>query len=134
MSTVSAILLKDNKILTVKRKKEPWKGVYGLPGGHIEKGEDEIGALKRETKEETGFDIEAGKSDFIGIGILKYHSKKYKVSFYKAKIIGGRRKAQKEEIQEIKWFDIEGFIRNLKEYSFSSGELRVISKFIWRAE
>jgi len=33
---VSAIITKGNKILLIKRGKEPWKGMNGTPGGKIE--------------------------------------------------------------------------------------------------
>lgn len=38
-------------------KSDKWKGMYVMPGGHIELGERIEEALKREIKEETGLDI-----------------------------------------------------------------------------
>lgn len=35
-----------------------WHGKYGVPGGHIEMGESAVDAARRETKEETGLDVE----------------------------------------------------------------------------
>lgn len=52
-NVVSLISIKNNKILAVKRKKEPYKGLYWLPWWHIEEWETQIEALKREIKEET---------------------------------------------------------------------------------
>jgi len=63
---VNAIILKDDKVLTVKRNQQPWRGMYWLPGGHVENDEENIDALKREIKEELGFDIEVKESDFVG--------------------------------------------------------------------
>lgn len=47
---------KDNKYLLQDRLKKDWKG-FVLPGGHVEKGESIVEAVKREIKEETGLDI-----------------------------------------------------------------------------
>jgi ADP-ribose pyrophosphatase YjhB (NUDIX family) len=45
--------IQNDKILAVKRKKDPYKGLYWLPWWHIEEWETQIEALKREVKEET---------------------------------------------------------------------------------
>lgn len=41
-------------ILMCKRRKNPYKGLYNLVGGKIEKGEDGLSAAYRELQEETG--------------------------------------------------------------------------------
>ena len=43
-----------DKVLMCKRHKEPYKGLYNLVGGKIEKGEDGLTAAYRELREETG--------------------------------------------------------------------------------
>ena len=55
--TVDGILVENYKILLIKRKKEPWKGYYALPGGFVEYGETCESAIVREFKEETGLDV-----------------------------------------------------------------------------
>lgn len=57
LSTSSAIIGKDNKILLIQRENEPYKGRWCFPGGKIKEGEDYLTATKREVKEETGCDI-----------------------------------------------------------------------------
>src|SRR3989344_6711533 len=54
------VLIADEKkgILLIKRKTEPFKGKYVLPGGMVEYGETVEKAATREAKEETGLDVE----------------------------------------------------------------------------
>ena len=52
--TATLICPRNNEILLVKRAVDPGKGLLGLPGGFIEKGESPETAAKRELKEETG--------------------------------------------------------------------------------
>jgi len=54
----TAVLVKDNKFLILKRKKGIHANKWSFPGGKVKKGEDLIKALKREVKEETNLDIE----------------------------------------------------------------------------
>ena len=58
-SAVHMIIWKDNKILVQKRKgSKLWPGYYALPAGHIDEGENQYDALKREAKEELGIEID----------------------------------------------------------------------------
>ena len=54
--TATLICPRNNEILLVKRAADPGRGLLGLPGGFIEKGESTEAAAKRELKEETGLD------------------------------------------------------------------------------
>jgi ADP-ribose pyrophosphatase YjhB (NUDIX family) len=53
----NVVILKDGKILLLKRATEPYKGYWCLPGGYIDYGETPEEAVIRETKEEAGLDI-----------------------------------------------------------------------------
>lgn len=48
--------INGNELLLCKRVKDPYKGLYNLVGGKIEKNEDGFIAAYRELKEETGID------------------------------------------------------------------------------
>jgi len=52
--TTDGIILKDKQILLIKRKNEPFKGKWALPGGFVEYGEKTEDAVIREASEETG--------------------------------------------------------------------------------
>jgi 8-oxo-dGTP diphosphatase len=55
---VSAAIIRDGKVLIVRRAQPPAKGVYTLPGGGVEVGESLTGAVVREVREETGLAVE----------------------------------------------------------------------------
>ncbi|MBI2232305.1 MAG: NUDIX hydrolase [Candidatus Aenigmarchaeota archaeon] len=57
LPVVDVIILHENSIALVKRKKQPFKGMWALPGGFIEYGEEPYRAAIREAKEETGLNI-----------------------------------------------------------------------------
>ena len=48
-----AVVLRDNHVLLIQRKNEPDAGLWGFPGGHIERGETGLIAAARELREET---------------------------------------------------------------------------------
>jgi 8-oxo-dGTP diphosphatase len=54
---VGAVILDGDKILLEKRKNEPSKGKWSVPGGLVELGEDVEQAVIREVKEETGLEV-----------------------------------------------------------------------------
>ena len=55
---VGVLVVEEKKILLVKREKDPGKGRWSIPGGLLEVGELLEDGAKRETKEETGLDVE----------------------------------------------------------------------------
>ncbi len=51
---VGAVVMKENKILLVRRRFDPSAGRWAIPGGHVEEGEKLEEAVVRELLEETG--------------------------------------------------------------------------------
>lgn len=58
------VLIRDGKCLIMEIAKYP--GMWELPGGHVDKAETNTEALKRELKEELGFD------DYVDHGVVDY--------------------------------------------------------------
>ena len=59
--TVDGIIIRDGKILLIKRNCNPFKNRWALPGGYIEYGEKVEDAVIREIFEETGLKVEIEK-------------------------------------------------------------------------
>ncbi|MDR1731103.1 MAG: NUDIX domain-containing protein [Synergistaceae bacterium] len=62
---VFCFLLKDDKILLIKRANNPYKGEITIPGGRKRRGESLKAACAREMMEETGYSLK--KMEFAGI-------------------------------------------------------------------
>jgi 8-oxo-dGTP diphosphatase len=55
---VSAAIIRDGKVLIVRRARSPAAGLYTLPGGGVELGETLLDAVVREVREETALVVE----------------------------------------------------------------------------
>lgn len=55
---VSAAIIRDGKVLLVRRARHPARNLYTLPGGAVEIGETLTDAVAREVREETAIEIE----------------------------------------------------------------------------
>ena len=54
-----AVLIEDGRVLLVRRRNPPDAGLWGYPGGRVERGETVFAAAERELAEETGVEGEA---------------------------------------------------------------------------
>lgn len=50
----------QHRLLVVRRANEPGRGLWSIPGGRVEPGEDDPAAVAREVAEETGLTVEVG--------------------------------------------------------------------------
>jgi 8-oxo-dGTP diphosphatase len=64
---VVGALVRDGRVLLAHRSpnKRAYPGVWDLPGGHLEPGESELGALRRELREELGVQIAAESASHL---------------------------------------------------------------------
>jgi len=103
---VGAVVMKNGKILLVKRAFEPGAGKWSIPGGLVELGEKLSEACAREMEEETGIEIEVleliNAFDMVDLdesGKVMYH---YVLVDFLARPIGGEDKPS-AEVTEMKW-------------------------------
>ena len=75
---VTAVIIKNERILVLKRNEEPFKGEWDFAGGYVQKNETPDVALKREIKEELGVDCNL---EFLGYftGSSSYHDYEFPI-------------------------------------------------------
>jgi len=103
---VSAAIIRDGKILIVRRARPPARGLFTLPGGGVEVGETLHAAVIREVREETALTIEplglAGYREAIARdrdGRIERH---FVILPFAARWIAGD-VALNEELAEARW-------------------------------
>lgn len=57
--------MRNGELLMVRRARDPYAGLWSVPGGTLEAGEHLTDAVRREVLEETGVQIDVG--DLLGI-------------------------------------------------------------------
>lgn len=64
-TTIDAVIMREGKVLLIKRGAEPFKGFWALPGGYVEWDETVEDAVRREVSEELGLSVKY--LEFIGL-------------------------------------------------------------------
>lgn len=110
---VGVVAIRDGKILLEKRKNEPGRGKWSIPGGIVELGESLEQTVIRETLEETGLSVsEPEPIDVINQvtldenGRVKYH---FVIIDYFVKLKSGTLKAASDaaELEWVAFDDVE---------------------------
>jgi bis(5'-nucleosidyl)-tetraphosphatase len=118
------IIIKDNKVLLIKSLKDE----YGFPKGHMENEETEIETAIRETKEETNINVKIINNKRYVINYIVKNNVHKDVIYYLAKPIEPINLiAQKEEIKEIKWVNIDDVINMLPFENLKEMYIKVIN-------
>lgn len=112
--SVALIIIKDNKVLLMKRCNTGYMdGMYSLVGGHVEENESLKEAVVRETKEELGIDINEDDLKYVCI-IRKIKADDYINTFFITdKYLGNPKIMEEDKCDDIKWFDINNLPKNM---------------------
>ena len=107
---VGAIIIDQDRLVLVRRAKEPSKGRWTFPGGAVELGESLHDAVRREVREETGLEVELGGVASVvdnvvrdEAGAVRYH---YIIVDYHARPVGGRLQPG-SDVSEARWVRLE---------------------------
>jgi ADP-ribose pyrophosphatase YjhB (NUDIX family) len=102
-----AAILRDGRLLLVKRLRAPEAGHWSLPGGKVDFGESIADAVRREIREEVGLEIELGASlglvEMIGIDDQHWVSP----IFLAHAAEGEARNNEPEKIEAIAWVALD---------------------------
>jgi ADP-ribose pyrophosphatase YjhB (NUDIX family) len=119
--TADIIVEKDNQILLVKRKHNPFKGKWALPGGFLDVGKETVKqTAQRELKEETGLVVKLCDLELVGESSNPHRDPRgHIVSIhYYAKKYTGTPKAS-DDAAELAYFPIN----NLPELAFDHAQI-----------
>lgn len=103
---VDIIIERNGKILLIKRREEPFKGMLALPGGHIRAGETVEKAAMREAKEETSLHVKLLR--ILGVYSNPKRDPRYptiSIAFV-ARVKKGKEKA-KSDAKELLWLNLK---------------------------
>jgi ADP-ribose pyrophosphatase YjhB (NUDIX family) len=104
---VGAVIVKESRVLLIRRGTPPLLGEWSLPGGVLECGETLHEAVAREAREETGLVVEPG--EMLGVyervirddeGRVRYH---YVLIDFLCRPVGGDLKAG-SDAADVRWF------------------------------
>ena len=107
---VAAIIRQDDRLVLIRRAKEPARGYWTFPGGAVELGESLEDAVRREVLEETGLQVELG--DVAAVidrihrdesGAVRYH---FIIVDYHARPVGGALQPG-DDAGDARWVGLE---------------------------
>ncbi|MCX2837351.1 NUDIX hydrolase [Salinimicrobium sp. MT39] len=127
VTTDSVIFFRNNnqpKVLLVKRKKDPFKDQWALPGGFLEDEEPlEIGA-KRELAEETGLKVENLKQ-LKAFGTPGRDPRGWTISIpFWGEVTSEEKVEGSDDAADARWF----FLNDLPELAFDHSEILELAR------
>ena len=127
---VGGVVIRDDRVLLIRRGTEPLKGEWSIPGGMLELGESLIEGVKREVLEETGLRVRPLEVVAILDRIQKYAKRvryHYVIIDYVCRPAGGRLKAG-SDVLDARWVQR----KDLPEYKITPMAAEVIADaFDW---
>ncbi|HUA97592.1 MAG TPA: NUDIX hydrolase [Terracidiphilus sp.] len=112
---IGAVIVDADRVLLVRRSREPLRGQWSLPGGALELGESLADGVKREVREETGLEVEPvelielidrihrqnTRQDTSKNAPIRFH---YVIADYLCRVVGGHLCAA-SDATEARWVE-----------------------------
>lgn len=103
------LIVKDGRVLLVKRGVEPFKGYWDIPGGFLDAGEHPLDGMLREVREELGLEVRV--TELLGIYMDRYAIESdYEIftlnHYYIAEPVAGELRAA-DDVSEFRWFALD---------------------------
>lgn len=108
---VLGAVIKENKILLIKRTGKVFNGMWGLVGGKLETNETIKEGIIREVKEETSVDCEFLKTNYVLQVYVKEFNKSY-IAFFSTFKANSQTFVESDE-GPLNWFDINKLPKNI---------------------
>jgi len=105
--TVDAIVVRDEKVLLIKRAEGMLEGgKWALCGGYVERDETLRGALAREVLEESGYKIKNIKLLTVRDNPDRPHEDRQNISFVFSCEVAEKIGEPDEEVSALRWFEL----------------------------
>ena len=122
---VSAAIIRNGKVLLVRRARKPALQLYTLPGGAVEAGETLLDAVVREAREETALAIEpvalAGQREVIARDAQGRVERHFVILSFAARWLAGEPMLS-DELDDARWVDPSG----LGDYQTTEGLAEIV--------
>jgi ADP-ribose pyrophosphatase len=114
MVGVGGVLLREDKVLLVLRRRPPEADCWSLPGGRVEFMERVEDALKRELKEELGIDVAIDSLLCVTDQIIPSESIHWLAPAYRVRTLSGEpRNLEPGKTAAVEWFSLSQLPENL---------------------
>ncbi len=106
---INVLVVRGGKLLLGKRKNVYGDGTWGLPGGHLERGESMLAAAARELKEETG--LKAQEISFVNLANNPRGNQENRhyiqLGFLAEGVAGEPQNLEPDRCEGWQWFDLK---------------------------
>jgi 8-oxo-dGTP diphosphatase len=124
---VGAVIFEEDRVVLIRRGKEPGRGKWSIPGGAVHLGEPLVRAVSREAEEETGLQVKILRPIEVferilpdEAGRILYH---YVLIDYLCQVLGGSLRAGSDAL-EADWVPLDA----LEQLDLTPGTGPVIHK------
>lgn len=102
---VAVLIERDRQVLLARRANDPQRGLWTLPAGFVDAGEDPVQAAERECLEETGLQVRIVKLLDVLAG-QEHPRGAHIVIFYRAEIVSGDLQPA-DDVDRVAFFSVD---------------------------